>query len=76
MLKSQSKIKELTRELRNKAEESDEYKRKVDTLKNERRRGEKTITEVMLKFVWFINAKHSRNGTLTEGVDQDAECSI
>ena len=48
MLKSQSKVKELTRELRNKTEESDEYKRKMETLKNERRRGEKTISEVWL----------------------------
>ena len=47
MLKSQSKVKELTRELRNKTEESDEYKRKMESLKNERRRGEKTITEVI-----------------------------
>ena len=47
MLKSQSKVKELSRELRNKTEESDEYKRKMETLKNERRRGEKTITEVI-----------------------------
>ena len=46
MLKSQSKVKELTREVRNTTEELDEYKRKLDTLKNERRRGEKTITEV------------------------------
>ena len=49
MLKSQSKVKELTRELRNKTEESDEYKRKMETLKNERRRGEKTISEVNYK---------------------------
>ena len=47
MLKAQSKVKELTRELRNKTEESDEYKRKMESLKNERRRGEKTITEVI-----------------------------
>ena len=48
MLKTQSKVKELTRELRNKTEESDEYKRKMETLKNDRRRGEKTITEVTI----------------------------
>ncbi|XP_060574804.1 serine/threonine-protein kinase MRCK alpha-like isoform X2 [Ruditapes philippinarum] len=46
LLKSQSKVKELTRDLRNKSEETEEYKRKADSLKNERRRTEKTITEL------------------------------
>ena len=46
LLKSQSKVKELTRDLRNKTEESDEYKRKVESLKNERKRAEKNAVEV------------------------------
>lgn len=49
MLKSQAKVKELTRDLRNKTEEADEYKRKLDSLKNERRRTEKNIFDVSMK---------------------------
>ncbi|KAL5008245.1 hypothetical protein ScPMuIL_013826 [Solemya velum] len=45
LLKNQTKVKELTREMRNKEEEAEEYRRKMDSLKNERRRAEKTITE-------------------------------
>ncbi|KAK3093861.1 hypothetical protein FSP39_021152 [Pinctada imbricata] len=46
LLKSQSKVKELTRELRNKDEEADEYRRKMDSVKNERRRLEKNMAEL------------------------------
>lgn len=46
LLKSQSKVKELTREARNKDEEIEEYRRKLDSVKNERRRAEKNVQEV------------------------------
>jgi len=48
LLKSQTKVKEVNRELRNKTDEADEYKRKVDSLKNEKRRSEKTLLEVSI----------------------------
>ncbi|KAJ8309235.1 hypothetical protein KUTeg_014109 [Tegillarca granosa] len=46
MLKSQSKVKELTREFRNKDEECEEYRRKLDLIKNERRRTDKSLLEL------------------------------
>ncbi|XP_048738047.2 serine/threonine-protein kinase MRCK alpha-like isoform X4 [Ostrea edulis] len=46
LLKSQSKVKELTREARNKDEEIEEYRRKLDSVKNERRRAEKNVQEL------------------------------
>lgn len=49
LLKTQSKVKELTRESRNREEEMDEYRRKLDSVKNERRRAEKNVQEVMMK---------------------------
>lgn len=49
LLKTQSKVKELTRESRNREEEMDEYKRKLDSVKNERRRAEKNVQEVVMK---------------------------
>jgi hypothetical protein len=39
-------VKELTREARNKDEEIEEYRRKLDSVKNERRRAEKNVQEV------------------------------
>ncbi|XP_078315965.1 serine/threonine-protein kinase MRCK alpha-like isoform X3 [Crassostrea virginica] len=46
LLKSQSKVKELTRESRNREEEMEEYRRKLDSVKNERRRAEKNVQEL------------------------------
>ncbi|XP_061167122.1 serine/threonine-protein kinase MRCK alpha-like isoform X2 [Saccostrea echinata] len=46
LLKSQSKVKELTRDARNKDEEIDEYRRKLESVKNERRRAEKNVQEL------------------------------
>ena len=46
LLKSQSKVKELSRELRNKEDEVDESRRKLDSMKNERRRIEKSMYEL------------------------------
>ncbi|XP_052697457.1 serine/threonine-protein kinase MRCK alpha-like isoform X3 [Crassostrea angulata] len=46
LLKTQSKVKELTRESRNREEEMDEYRRKLDSVKNERRRAEKNVQEL------------------------------
>lgn len=39
-------MKELTREIRNKDEEVEDYKHKLDTLKAEKRKGEKVLSEV------------------------------
>jgi hypothetical protein len=49
LLKSQSKVKELSRELRNKEDEVDESRRKLDSMKNERRRIEKSMYEASIK---------------------------
>ena len=56
LLRSQSKVKELTRDLRNTTEESDEYKRKLESLKNERRRMEKNIFDVNIYLVLLNTA--------------------
>lgn len=48
-LKSQAKVKEITRDLRNKTEEAEEYKTKLDSLKNEKRRNEKIVFDVSMK---------------------------
>lgn len=69
MLKSQSKVKELTREVRNTTEELDEYKRKLDTLKNERRRGEKTITELQTQ-VDEVRSEASKEKKMRERADE------
>lgn len=45
-LKVQSKVKELTREIRNKDEELEDYKHKTETLKAEKRKGDKALSEV------------------------------
>lgn len=44
----QSKVKELTRESRNKDEEVEDMKRKLDTMKADKRKTEKTTSEVCL----------------------------
>ncbi|KAI8784639.1 serine/threonine-protein kinase MRCK alpha [Biomphalaria glabrata] len=46
LLKAQSKSKELSREVRNKEEEIEDQRRLVETLKQEKRKGEKTINEL------------------------------
>jgi len=56
LLRSQSKVKELTRDLRNTTEESDEYKRKLESVKNERRRMEKNIFDVNIYLVLLNTA--------------------
>lgn len=53
-MKSQSKIKDLNRELRNKDDECEEYVRKMDSMKNERRRSEKSLVEVSLNLKFGI----------------------
>ncbi|XP_046364774.1 serine/threonine-protein kinase MRCK alpha-like isoform X1 [Haliotis rufescens] len=45
LLKAQSKVKELTREARNKEEETEDYKSKLDGIRLEKRRLEKLISE-------------------------------
>lgn len=45
LLKSQSKVKELTRENRNKDDEIEDSRRKLDSLKAEKRKADKTVTE-------------------------------
>jgi len=45
-LKLQSKVKELTREIRNKDEELEDNKHKVETLKGEKRKWDKAHMEV------------------------------
>ncbi|XP_076464041.1 serine/threonine-protein kinase MRCK alpha-like isoform X3 [Babylonia areolata] len=45
-LKVQSKVKELTRESRNKDEELEEYRHKLDTLKMEKRKADKAVNEL------------------------------
>ena len=59
LLKSQSKVKELTRESRNREEEMEEYRRKLDSVKNERRRAEKNVQEVItntLVVLWVLGS--------------------
>ncbi|XP_035826923.1 serine/threonine-protein kinase MRCK alpha isoform X4 [Aplysia californica] len=46
LMKLQSKVKELTREVRNKEEEIEDQRRMIDSLKSEKRKGEKTINEL------------------------------
>ncbi|XP_053397279.1 serine/threonine-protein kinase MRCK alpha-like isoform X2 [Mercenaria mercenaria] len=69
LLKSQSKVKELTRDLRNQTEETDEYKRKMDSLKNERRRMEKNITELHSQIEEF-RADANRERKLRERAEE------
>ena len=45
-LKMQSKVKELTREARNKEEELEDFRHKVDSLKTDKKKAEKNMTEV------------------------------
>ena len=42
----QSKVKELTREARNKEEELEDFRHKVDSLKTDKKKAEKNMTEV------------------------------
>lgn len=45
-MKLQSKVKELTRDVRNKEEEIVDQHKAIDTLKQDKKKGEKTISEV------------------------------
>ena len=45
-MKLQSKVKELSREVRNKEEEIEDQRRLIDSLKQEKRKGEKAVNEV------------------------------
>ena len=47
--KLQSKVKELSRDVRNKEEEIEDQRRTIDSLKQEKRKGEKSINEVRFK---------------------------
>ena len=55
MLKLQSKVKELNREVRNKDEEVEDQRRAIDGLKQDKRKGDKSINEVS-KFFLLANS--------------------
>ncbi|CAC5362232.1 CDC42BP [Mytilus coruscus] len=69
LLKTQSKVKELTRELRNKEDEVDESKRKLDSMKNERRRIEKSMSELQNHLEEF-KSESSKEKKLRERAEQ------
>ena len=53
LMKLQSKVKELSREVRNKEEEIEDQRRMIDNLKQEKRKGEKAVNEVFRKYYLF-----------------------
>lgn len=69
MLKTQSKVKELTREMRNKDDELDESRRKLDSMKNERRRIEKSMSELQNQIEEF-KSDASKEKKLRERAEQ------
>ncbi|XP_052766310.1 serine/threonine-protein kinase MRCK alpha-like isoform X3 [Mya arenaria] len=72
LLKSQGKVKELTRDLRNITEESDEYKRKLDSLKNERRRIEKNVVDLQNQLD-EVRSEHVRERKLRERAEENSQ---
>lgn len=55
--KTQSKVKELARNVRDREEEIEDTKRKVESMKMERRRSEKTHSEVRFKYLFSKTKK-------------------
>ncbi|CAL1542564.1 unnamed protein product [Lymnaea stagnalis] len=78
LLKVQSKVKELTREVRNKEEEIEDQRRLVENLKQEKRKGEKTVNELQnqLDESRSESSKERRLRERAEQYTQDLEAEI
>lgn len=57
MLKTQSKVKELTRECRHKDDELEDMRRKMEALKQEKRKGDKILNDVST-FMYIIHVDY------------------
>ncbi|PVD25745.1 hypothetical protein C0Q70_13405 [Pomacea canaliculata] len=74
LLKSQSKVKELTRENRNKDDEIEDSRRKLDSLKAEKRKADKTVTEASLQNqLDEVGSEVAKEKRLRERAEQYAE---
>uniref|UniRef100_A0A0B6YKW5 Myosin tail domain-containing protein n=2 Tax=Arion vulgaris TaxID=1028688 RepID=A0A0B6YKW5_9EUPU len=67
-----SKVKDLTRELRNKDEEIEDQRKIIDSLKQDKRRGEKAINELQNQFD-EARSETSKEHRLRERAEQYAQ---
>ncbi|GFO48655.1 serine/threonine-protein kinase mrck alpha [Plakobranchus ocellatus] len=78
LMKMQSKVKELSREVRNKEEEIEDQRRIIDNLKQEKRKGEKAINELqnLLDEARSESGKERRLRERAEQYAQDLEAEM